>query len=85
MKTYRDEINPNVGFPIDAKPHLIMKHIDGPLLHFSDGQMHWLTLWERFLVAIGRHDAESLQRKLRPKLTLILHIARKKAHSNASQ
>lgn len=82
MKTYRDEISPNVGFPIDSQPHLIMRHIDGPMVHFSDGQMHWLNLWERFLVAIGRHDAASLQRKLRPKLTRLLEAARKKARPN---
>jgi hypothetical protein len=79
MKLYSDTISPNVSFPLDSRPHLNMRHIDGPLIHFSDCQLHWLTLWQRFLVAIGRHDAESLQRKLRPKLARLLDAARKSA------
>jgi len=81
MKTYSDvsyEQHPHrdgwvsssysVGFPTSNRPSLKMKHIDGPLLTFRDGQMHWLTLWERFMVALGRDDAESLERKRRPNL-----------------
>jgi hypothetical protein len=45
-----------------------MKHIDGPLLTFRDGQMHWLTLRERFRVWMGWEDALSLERRLRPDL-----------------
>lgn len=36
------------GYPIGAEPHINWKHIDGPLLHCSDGQLHWLTWRERF-------------------------------------
>jgi len=49
---------------------------DGPLLTFSDGQMHWLTPWERILLALGLTDAEGLQRKRRPILTQILNAER---------
>jgi hypothetical protein len=48
----------------DAKPSLIMKHIDGPLLYLRDGRMHWLTWRERFRVWLGLDDALSLERKL---------------------
>jgi hypothetical protein len=72
MRTYSDTINPHVGFSPHNKPSLIMKHIDGPLLHFSDGQMHWLTLWEHLLVKLGYHNAQTLQTKLRPHLTWYL-------------
>lgn len=68
MQTYRDEIAPGMGFPLTARPSLMMNHIDGPLLTFRDGQMHWLTWRERISVWLGRDDAESLERKHRPKL-----------------
>lgn len=44
-------------------PHLNTHHIDGPVVTFSDGQMHWLTLWERVLLLFGKIDAPMLQRK----------------------
>lgn len=68
MKTYSDEIPAGVSFPIGGRPHINSRHIDGPLLSFRDGQMHWLTLWERFLLALGLTDAERLELKLRPNL-----------------
>lgn len=51
------------------KPRINAKHIDGPVLFFSDGQMHWLTVVERVMVRLGIHNAESLQVKHRPNLT----------------
>jgi hypothetical protein len=57
-----------IGYPSSSRPTLIMKHIDGPLLTFRDGQMHWLTLRERFRVWMGWEDALSLERRLRPDL-----------------
>lgn len=50
------------------EPEIIAGHIDGPVLHFSDGQMHWLTLWERILYRVGLTDANKLQLKLRPRM-----------------
>ena len=47
----------------DPEPNIHWKHIDGPLLVMRDGQMHWLTLWERLCCALGWHDARSLERK----------------------
>lgn len=44
------------------------KHIDGPMLIMRSGELHWLTLGERFLCWIGRADAESLEYKHRPNL-----------------
>jgi hypothetical protein len=57
-----------IGYPSSSRPILIMKHIDGPLLTFRDGQIHWLTLRERFRVWMGWEDALSLERRLRPDL-----------------
>lgn len=57
-----------VGWPGDSQPNIQANHIDGPLLHFSDGQLHWLTLWERVLFALSLTDAKKLQRKRRPNL-----------------
>lgn len=55
--------------PADRRPSIMPNHIDGPLLHFSDGQMHWLSVWERILFRFEWTDPGSLQRKLRPRLT----------------
>jgi hypothetical protein len=68
--TFAEHAARGIGFgPGDRKPSIQANHIDGPLLHFSDGQLHWLTVWERFLLKIGLTDAEKLQRKLRPRLS----------------
>ena len=50
-------------------PHIIAGHIDGPLLVYSDGQMHWLTWQERFAVAFGFSNAATIQAKRRPILS----------------
>lgn len=75
MKTYSDwewkilgEDSISVGWPITAKPIIIDNHIDGPVIHFRDGQMHWLTIWERIQYSFGKLDADILERKLRPNL-----------------
>ena len=72
MKTYWDDPPLGVSFPRDARPSIRPNHIDGPLLVFRDGQMHWLTLWERFLFHFGWIDAEKLESKRRPHLKLLL-------------
>ena len=81
MKTYHDytfaeHAEHGIGFCAIRQPHVTAGHIDGPLLHFSDGQLHWLGLWERVLFFFGMTDAEKLQRKLRPRLTAELDAAR---------
>lgn len=53
-----------VGYPQGMKPEIIWDHIDGPLLYRSDGQLHWLTLWERFRFWLGLENVVSLDRKL---------------------
>lgn len=75
MKTYSDGPPPlglQPSFPRTARPEIRPNHIDGPLLVFRDGQLHWLTYWERLLVALGQADAESLERKHRPNLMKLL-------------
>jgi hypothetical protein len=57
-----------VGWEGGHGPSINWKHIDGPMLIFSDGQMHWLTLGERLRLACGRTDAAKLEVKLRPNL-----------------
>ncbi|MFC7378213.1 hypothetical protein [Brevundimonas sp. GCM10030266] len=47
---------------------IIAGHIDGPLLVYSDGQMHWLSVWERVKVALGLDNANSIQNRKRPDL-----------------
>lgn len=72
MKLYSDALHSGVDFPISARPSIVPNHIDGPLLTFRDGQMHWLTMWERILFALGLTDADKLERKLRPKLMQVM-------------
>ena len=57
-----------MGYPESSRPRLTMNHVDGPLLTCRDGQMHWLTAWERICVRLGFDDAASLERKHRPDL-----------------
>lgn len=63
-----------------TSPSIQPKHIDGPFLHFSDAQMHWLSPWERILFFFGLTDAEKLQRKLRPRLTAELDAMVSRKH-----
>jgi hypothetical protein len=76
MQTYSDGPHPGVGFHMSARPSIRLNHIDGPLLTFRDGQMHWLTLWERLLLRFGQTDAETLERKRRPYLMRVIERAR---------
>jgi hypothetical protein len=57
-----------IGWEGGHGPSINRHHIDGPVLVFSDGQMHWLTLWERLQFALGRTDASKLEAKHRPNL-----------------
>jgi len=54
--------DPNVGWPMHAMPE-VHKNIDGPVLCTRDGQMHWLTLWERLLYWLGLTNADMLEAK----------------------
>lgn len=74
--TYWDGPCDGVGFEVRAKPSIQWRHIDGPLLHFSDGQMHWLTWRERIRVCLGLDDEETLQAQRRPRLCGYLHVMR---------
>lgn len=56
------------GWPAESRPSIQMNHIDGPVLYFRNGEIQWLTLFERFMVWVGRADAFSLERKHRPHL-----------------
>jgi hypothetical protein len=69
MKTYIDAITPGCVFALKSRPSIQLNHVDGPLLVFSDGQLHWLTFRERGLLWLGLTNAEKLQQERRPKLT----------------
>lgn len=45
------------------EPWIQRNHVDGPLLCQSDGGLHWLTLWERLLLALDLTNAVELDRK----------------------
>jgi hypothetical protein len=56
------------GYQASARPDIQWNHIDGPLLHFRNGELHWLTWRERFRCWMGWDDAETLEAKHRPNL-----------------
>jgi hypothetical protein len=69
---YRYENAPGggwIGWPENARPSINRRHIDGPLLYLRNGEMHWLTLWERLLLWLGKTDALALEKKYRPHLS----------------
>lgn len=68
MKTYTDDPAPECAFQVTSRPRIIRHHVDGPVITFRDGQMHWLTMWERILVMLGLTDAIEIERKRRPNL-----------------
>jgi hypothetical protein len=53
----------SVFFDPDAVPYIHWEHIDGPLLHMRNGQLHWLTWRERFSVWLCRDNEFTLERK----------------------
>jgi len=60
-----------VGYREDARPDIVWKHIDGPLLYFRNGELHWLTWRERFRCWMGWDDALTLEAKYRPHLARV--------------
>lgn len=58
-----------VAWPETARPEINRKHIDGPLLYMRNGELHWLTLWERLLLWLGKTDALALEKHHRPWLS----------------
>lgn len=55
-----------VEFNPDAEPEICWKHIDGPMLVMRNGQLHWLTPWERLRCWMGYDNAFTLERKYAP-------------------
>ncbi len=47
------------------KPYIQWDHIDGPLLHCSDGSIHFLSLLERMYMRIGIMTVHDLDFKYR--------------------
>jgi len=64
-----------LGFLDTARPRIDPHHIDGPLLVMRDGSLHWLTLWERFMVWAGWSDALDLEAWHRPDLVSQFDVA----------
>lgn len=72
MDTYSDRLPSGVSFELSARPSIQPNHIDGPLLVFRDGQLHWLTWLERLQFWLGMTDAAMIERKRRPNLVRIV-------------
>lgn len=49
-----------VGYPAGMKPSMNWKHIDGPLMYHSDGQLHWLTWRERLALLFRCTTVEAI-------------------------
>lgn len=53
-----------VGYQTNFRPAEInWKHVDGPLLYLTNGQLHWLTYWERIQLFFGWIDIHDLDIK----------------------
>lgn len=66
-----------VEFKPDAAPEIVWKHIDGPMLCLRNGQVHWLTLWERFRCWMELDNAFTLEKKHAPEF-----VERWRIHAN---
>lgn len=53
-----------ISYPIENRPHINWKHIDGPLLTCRDGTPHWLTYRERIAMFFGRTTIEALEKRI---------------------
>lgn len=52
------------GYPATFQPATInWKHIDGPLMHLTNGQLHWLTYLERIQLFFGWTDIHEIDMK----------------------
>jgi hypothetical protein len=54
-----------VGYPAGMTWSIVWKHIDGPLMHHSDGSLHWLTLRERIWLSLGLTDGDAIDKQYR--------------------
>lgn len=57
-----------ISWPAHAKPYINRRHVDGPVLVCRNGEMRWLTPFERLCLRLGRTDAYKLEKKYRPHL-----------------
>lgn len=57
-----------IGVPAGNNPYINWSHIDGPMLVYADGQLHWLTFFERLRCWLGFDDALTIERRRRPDL-----------------
>lgn len=75
MKTYSDDVRQQMltREMVDTPP-VFYSHIDGQMITFSDGQVHWLTFKERFKVKWMGLTAVELQKELRPNLTKTMEL-----------
>lgn len=74
-----------VGWPSDNVPTVVPNHIDGPLVRFRNGELHWLTWWERIMFAVGLLNALTLERKYRPHLAEIAGRAALSQQNNGKE
>ena len=56
-------------------PYIEWRHVEGPALITSFGEVHWLTLWERFKLAMGLITLENLNESMQEKFQIMEHSA----------
>jgi hypothetical protein len=49
-----------IGYPEGMRHSMNWKHIDGPLMYHSNGQLHWLTWRERLALWFGFATEEAI-------------------------
>lgn len=65
MSQFLRYTNAGVQLHGSIDPEINWNHIDGPLLHTSDGSLHWLTILERLLMWLDLLDIETLDVRYR--------------------
>ena len=71
--TYQRSASGWVGYPTTFHPAKInWKHIDGPLMYLTNGQLHWLTWRERIQLFFGWIDIHELDMRLQQRQATLL-------------
>lgn len=54
----------HITYPANASlPYINMRHIDGPFIYMRNGNIKWLSIWDRVLLFFGFTDKYKLEDK----------------------
>jgi len=55
----------NNAYEKGSLPYVQWNHIDGPLLHLRNGELYWLSWWDRIQLRLKWTDVYALESKYR--------------------